>query len=303
MTTATPKSANLTADNRLFKKNFLLLAGFYVGIPTGLALLFGAAESGSFTFVEKRYFFYYFLATNLPAWWAADICTRLVKAVLKPWQPPLLLVLIAGGILGLNLQGLWAPLRHSLFEPYLAEGSAFFQVFPWRYGDADYFIEAVIAWLSVSLIWVAANLLYIYLLGYPRFGYGPRSPAMPSAASTAAEPPDEPAGHDLLLKKLPPEIGTDIAALKAEEHYTRVYTTAGSALILMRFSDAIGMLTQLGGIQTHRSYWVNPAYIVELVREGRSTQVRLQTGLTVPVSRSYRVKVQESLANRGTQPT
>ena len=275
------------------------LLSFYLGIPVALALFNGASESGSFSFVEKRYFFFYFLAAILPLWWAKDICSRVVKAVLRPWNPPLLLVLVLGSVAALNLQALWTPLRHAVFAPYLEEGSSFFPVFPWRYGDPDYLAEAVIVWFSGSAIWVAANLFYIYFLSYPRLGYSAGAPGRARGAGpadTELDAPAETAGRNVLVAKLPEQIGSEIVALKAEEHYTRVYTTRGEALVLMRFGDAVELLRELDGLQTHRSYWANPAYIEGLVREGRSSHVHLNTGLDIPVSRSFRVKVQEALA-------
>lgn len=298
MNQTTMRPSFVLRGQRFFRRDLLYLAAFYLGIPTALALFAGSAESGSFSFVEKRYFYYYFMAATLPAWWAKDICTRLAKAVLRPWNPPLLLVLILGSILGQNLAALWAPLRHALFTPYLAEGSRFFPIFPWRYGEADYMAEAVIAWITGGVIWVAANLFYLYFLSYPRYGYRARpfaiGPGPQQESAAAASAPSVP-GRSVLLSKLPEAIGSEIVALKAEEHYTRVYTTLGEALILMRFKDAVGLLNEPGGMQTHRSYWANAGFVEELVREGRSTHLHLTTGLDIPVSRSFRVKVEEAI--------
>jgi len=45
-------------------------------------------------------------------------------------------------------------------------------------------------------------------------------------------------------------------ALTAEDHYLRVITDKGSALILMKFEDALAALNGYPGIQTHRSWWL-----------------------------------------------
>jgi DNA-binding LytR/AlgR family response regulator len=105
-----------------------------------------------------------------------------------------------------------------------------------------------------------------------------------------------PAQH-ILWDQLPENLGRDIIALKAEEHYTRVYTGKGEALVLMRFRDAVALLEDLGGVQTHRSYWVNPAYVEKVVREGRSSFVQLRTGQEIPISRSYRVMALRALGD------
>ena len=286
------------------RRQLVYWAAFYLGIPVALALYAGASESGSATFIAKRYYFYYSLAAGLPSWWVIDISTRIINRVLKPWGPPLVVVLILGAIAGLNIQGTWAPFRQSLFEPYLAAGSQFYSVFPWRFGDPDYVAEALIAWTTISIVWVSANLFFIHLLDFPRFGYkaASRGDQPKQAAAEPAPAPELPtqpvAAVNLLLDKLPKDLGKNIIALKAEEHYTQVYTDKGASLILMRFSDAVGMLGEVPGVQTHRSYWVNSDYVSELVRDGRSSHVHLTTGIDIPVSRSYRVKVKEALEDR-----
>jgi hypothetical protein len=283
------------------RRQLIHWAAFYLGIPVAFALYAGAAESGSATFVAKRYYFLYFLATGLPSWWVMDLATRAIKRLLQPWGPSLVVILILGAILGSNIQGTWAPLRHALFEPYLVEGSHFYAVFPPRFGDPDYLIEALIAWTSSSVVWVSANLFFIHVLNFPRFGYraSPGHADQDDARSVPMTPPAQPTpALKVLLDKLPENVGNNIVALKAEEHYTRVYTDRGEALILMPFRDAVGMLGELDGMQTHRSYWVNNAYVAELVREGRSSHVHLKSDIDIPVSRSYRVKVQEALNAR-----
>ena len=66
--------------------------------------------------------------------------------------------------------------------------------------------------------------------------------------STGREP-------ESFLRHLPDGVGRDIISLKAAEHYVEVTTTSGTALILMRFRDAVAELGNLG-IRVHRSHWV-----------------------------------------------
>jgi hypothetical protein len=283
------------------RSRVLLGLAFYLLIPLLFAVEQGASESGSFAFTAKRYYFYYFLSATLPVWWAMDLMTRLVQWILRPWDPPLVAILFLGAVLALNLQATWTPLRHALFEPYLVEGSTFFQVFPWRYTDLDYLREAVLAWVVGGGIWVAVNLFFLKVLNYPRYGFG-EGPADPGADAAQGAAPaaiqDAPAASgaaDVLLDKLPERLGRNVVALKAEEHYTRVYTENGEELVLMRFGDAVELLESLNGVQTHRSYWVNPAYVRDVVRDGRSSYAELITGLSIPISRSYRLAATKAL--------
>ena len=284
------------------QKRWLLLLGFYVGIPAIFAVFFGASESGSAAFIAKQYYFLYFFVAGLPLWWAADITSRLVNAALRPWKLPLFVILVLGAVLAQNLQAIWTPLRHDLFRPYLVEGSAFYAVFPWRYSDPDYLLEAIIAWVTYSTLWVGANYLYIYWLDIPRFGHHkPAHTSMESAANgngAAAASTVTPTAQAMLLDQLPASLGRTIIALKAEEHYTRIYTELGETLLLMRFRDAVELLSAADGLQTHRSYWVNAGHVTEFCKAGRSSHVVLSTGLQVPVSRSYRVLIEAALNGR-----
>ena len=79
----------------------------------------------------------------------------------------------------------------------------------------------------------------------------------------------------------------DIYAVEAEDHYLRVHTETGSALVLMRLSDAIAQLEEIEGARTHRSWWVAKAAIADARRgRGRAT-LTLRNGLEAPVSRTY----------------
>lgn len=88
-----------------------------------------------------------------------------------------------------------------------------------------------------------------------------------------------------LAARLPARVGADVIALRMEDHYVRVYTRMGDALVLMRMSDAIGELAGIPGIQVHRSWWVARDAIVAVERRGRTARVHLSNGLTAPVAR------------------
>lgn len=281
---------------------------FYLLVPVFLAVEQGASESGSFTFVAKRYYILYGLVATLPTWWAMDIMSRAAHWLLRPWRAPLWLSLVLGAILALNLQATWTPLRQSFFAPYLAEGSSFYSVFPWRYNDPDYLTEAVLAWFVGGGLWLAVNLFFIRILDFPRLGYraeaqtgvseeqgSPGAPGQTAAGPSGKSEAGVSPAADLLFDKLPEGLGREVIALKAEEHYTRVYTDRGEALVLMRFRDAVELLGGLGGVQVHRSYWVNPRHVADVAQEGRSSRALLTTGLSVPISRSYRLSAMQVL--------
>ncbi len=111
------------------------------------------------------------------------------------------------------------------------------------------------------------------------------SPASSERLAVAAALPDPSARF---AERLPLHLREcKILALEAEDHYLRVHSELGSALILMRLSDAIAELEQTAGAQTHRSWWVARSALRQARRgDGRATLV-LTNGVAVPVSRSY----------------
>lgn len=78
-----------------------------------------------------------------------------------------------------------------------------------------------------------------------------------------------------------------LIAVEAHDHYLKVHTDAGEELITPRFADALEELAKVHGWRVHRSWWV-AGETVEGVRWRRGAgEVRLASGLEVPVSRTY----------------
>lgn len=86
--------------------------------------------------------------------------------------------------------------------------------------------------------------------------------------------------------RLPPGLGRDVLCLRMEDHYVRVHTPRGSALVLMSLGQAIAGLTDVEGLQTHRSWWVARRAVEGSVEDGRNLRLRLSGGLEAPISRA-----------------
>lgn len=78
-----------------------------------------------------------------------------------------------------------------------------------------------------------------------------------------------------------------ILALSSEDHYVRVHTPAGSALILLRLSDAVAEIDGVIGAQTHRSWWVARDAVAAVSRGDGKAVLTLIDGTEAPVSRSF----------------
>ncbi|MEJ0023275.1 MAG: LytTR family DNA-binding domain-containing protein [Alphaproteobacteria bacterium] len=90
-----------------------------------------------------------------------------------------------------------------------------------------------------------------------------------------------------LSHRLPLEFrSAPILMLRAEDHYLRVFTTRGEALIHMRIGDAEQVLDALDGVRTHRSYWVARRSFRSVVRKEGRMALQLENGQTIPVARN-----------------
>ena len=97
-------------------------------------------------------------------------------------------------------------------------------------------------------------------------------------------PPDVAAAF--VRRHAPQLAGRRLLALEAEDHYLRLHTAAGAALILMRLRDAVAALGPEAGWQPHRSFWLSANVDAKARRVDQAWQLILPTGLVVPVSRS-----------------
>ncbi|HSF11444.1 MAG TPA: LytTR family DNA-binding domain-containing protein [Erythrobacter sp.] len=114
-------------------------------------------------------------------------------------------------------------------------------------------------------------------------------PDVPAGVSIVAEPapaPLAPPPTNPLLDQLPPELGSSIIALEMEDHYVRVHTALGSALVLMRLRDAMALIGDLEGMQVHRSWWVARGAVEDVLRDGRNIRLKLARDIEAPVARA-----------------
>jgi hypothetical protein len=115
-------------------------------------------------------------------------------------------------------------------------------------------------------------------------------------------------GDVRFLDRLPARLGRDLVCLQMEDHYVRAHTAKGSDLVLTPMKEAVAELTDVEGMQVHRSWWVARAAVVEVVSEGRNLSLRLSNGLDAPVSRASVAKLRAAgwldavAASRTSQP-
>lgn len=109
----------------------------------------------------------------------------------------------------------------------------------------------------------------------------------------ACEAP-HPNSDQTLRAKLPIGIrNAAILALSAEDHYVKVRTDRGDALILMNLATAIAALGERAGVRVHRSHWVSRQLAEKASMRGWRRGVRIDDDTVLPISRSGRKLLNE----------
>lgn len=281
-------------DPRKSWTGYLIAAGSVLAI--GLALSEPSASSG-LGLPARLVFWLAHVASALFFFEMAQI--TLGRIAMSERLPPLLLVM-AVGVVGAVL--------FAIFNLLLLDRIAFL------IGDQTDLEPISIPGLLEELRDSGAtSVLFWVLLNSPRLimiaqqkdadeaGEPPSAEAAPPVSDDETAPTK--ASRQLLdlLSRLPRRIGTDIVAISAELHYLRVYTRNGEALILMSFGRAVEALGVIPGQAIHRSHWIALAHIATLDSDGDRVICRLDTGLELPVSRTYRATLRAALASRDHQ--
>lgn len=96
-----------------------------------------------------------------------------------------------------------------------------------------------------------------------------------------------PDGLTQFMRRLPIEKRGTLIRIAAEDHYLKVVTDRGEAMILMRLADAEAELGPSEGLRVHRSHWIAPNAVVDAQRYRGQLRLTLSDGVEVPVSRSH----------------
>jgi LytTr DNA-binding domain len=292
-------------ENQVPRRHLLV---FYVGIPGMVAILFGLNHAGMGRFLAIEIGVIYWLGIFVPAWLVLDICSRLAAAVLRPWSPPLWLILLIGSVTAVVILQPYAVWHGSLYAGQLPTGVQYAIAAPLPSLLGEW--AQLAGYVGTPMFWIAINYYYDRLLDIPRYRGSlleimepPRSRHTQvlggNAESADHTKSDAPAASNAgssegFQRQTPLEIGREIIALRAEDHYIRVYTTQGNALIRYRFGDALKDVASLDGLQVHRSCWVKRSAVKKLISDDEGTALVLTGDIQIPVSRAYQKVVQQA---------
>ena len=135
--------------------------------------------------------------------------------------------------------------------------------------------------LALSILVISTVISFATYLGF--FADAPARPALPPYT-----------GRPRLLDRLPDEQRAPLISLEATDHYTRITTDRGTAMILLRFSDAIAEAAPTPGLRLHRSHWVALDRITVVRRDGPRAVVTTSDGRDIPVSRTHVSALEEA---------
>lgn len=95
-----------------------------------------------------------------------------------------------------------------------------------------------------------------------------------------------------VVQRLEPELQGRLIAMTVRDHYVDIFTTQGRGAVLMRFADAMAEVAPEQGGQIHRSHWVAWWAVKAVERSPGKLWVRLCPELRLPVSRTYRDRLE-----------
>ena len=251
------------------------MAAVLVGVPVLAGIVLGANQTRAGAFMPWALSIVYWTVIGLTTWWLLALATQAVRLLLRPWALPDWAIWLLGAVAGSFAARPAIYAITDLFRPAMRE--------PMLRAMAPARLD--LAFLSYYLTnW--SVLIGMWLVACWWLRQGARAPAVQAAASPDT-PPLPQAG---LLSRVPTALGRDIVALQAEDHYVRVHTRLGSALVLGSLSDAIDDAGRSGlaGQRTHRSWWVASAGVESCVQRGRQVVLVLRNGLEAPVSVTYK---------------
>lgn len=238
-------------------QRFWIELGLMAGIGLALAAMgpFGTFEKGGLM--------------SLGYWMSVTVCwfllSSLARKVLARWRPRL----APFPALGLRVSLATPPMM--LFVTFANQAIGF----DWQPTPEEL---AQLFWQVLLLGGGISYLTDTVLDGLSQRG------AVPEALQTPTAIPTSDGG---LLEKLPPSVRGPILCLEMEDHYVRIHTARGSGLVLMRMTDAVAQVGTADGLRVHRSWWVAADAVRQVSRRGRTVQLDLGNGLSVPVSQPH----------------
>lgn len=169
------------------------LAFFHLALPVLLSFPQGFSRPGLQFSLPVSVLWWALTWTT--AWTCSEAFSRLSAAALRPWRPPLWVVLLSGSILaGLSSRFWTVPLFDLVATIEMPPMGEAYRTFPRSFSDPVYLGRLAQSLVSGSVAWLVANYVFERLTGVPRFAAStaPRSWRRAGTAESTAAIPAEP---------------------------------------------------------------------------------------------------------------
>lgn len=113
-------------------------------------------------------------------------------------------------------------------------------------------------------------------------------------ARTGSDTATTSTGRPAIMDRLPGARRGRLIRLSAQDHYVEVVTDRGTALLPMRFRDAITETAPAKGAQVHRSHWVAVDAVTGQRSNHGATRLVLSDGSSIPVGRTFRERARQA---------
>lgn len=271
---------------------------FFVGIPAAIAVLFSMVGVRLIMGLPYLVGLGYMLLHMFTAWWSVSLGSWLVRYAFRSWRPPVIAICVMGFFVSLVPAGF---LFQRLGEFY----GGLYPIFAANRADSvlpswgiDYLLHFIRYSFPALPLFLAGVYGYRYVRGVDWLGYGvtdtataARAPGPDTARKTTATL--RPMAGLIDGSKLPGD--AELIAIKAEQHYIRIWSDRGTDMVRYRFRDLAEVLGGCDAGQVHRSWWVNFDRVRSRRLRGRKLELELDGDLRVPVSTSFKRAVIDRL--------
>jgi hypothetical protein len=262
---------------------------YYVGVPLVFAIYASLNNWEMLNIGGVQASLLFYLAHSLLPWLTTCSITTVLMRVLARWKPPWALLLILGHTLACLIVVPYSSWLATIYEarwPELHITGA----------SGVVLTDTLWMYLRAGIIWFGVNFIFDRFLGLPLYryeiprGYGSQEKPTSGNSRQVGWGKHTPGFIERLPAALDPE---EVLAIKAEQHYIRVFSPDKEYMVLYRFSDAIRELDESLGSQVHRSYWVNRTAIQSVHARAKDFHVRIGAATDIPVSTPYQGMIRE----------
>lgn len=264
----------------------------HIGIPLIVGMVMGVnrVRIGEHLTLQGSVIFW--VVTSFGIWAIFEIVTWGCAKILRPWNPPFFLVMLAGMTLASVIARIFLYYCVDFVEPYRIDAST--SALPPPIGlTRDFLSYHFVSWSGFFILWFAFNCGLLYLAGIERFGYRKgkalisTSDVQDAVIETDRDPPRPAIPH--FVSRLPAYLQTDLLAISVDDHYLNVVTARGRGTVHYTLAEAVAELEECGieGFRIHRSHWVAKKALRSVKSDGRGYVVIVSDNLSLPVGPTY----------------